>query len=132
MFEIRKKFKFEASHELKGLKPWPGCPTPDHPCTRNHGHSYTAEFVFQAKNVGHDGFLIDYDLLKPIGKFLDEKLDHRFLNDVEEFKDLHNPSAELMAYALYAKFKASFSALAEVRIYETEKTVAIYRGGTLI
>ena len=129
MFQIRKQFPFEASHVLNGLAPLPAeiCKDPEHPCGRVHGHSYLLECVFESEKVGDDGFMIDYHFLDPIKKFVNERLDHRHLNEVEEFKALDNPSAELMCWALFLKFKPMFPLLVEVRLSETQKTWASYR-----
>lgn len=131
MFEISKQFPFESSHQLQGLKPLASCPDEAHPCTRLHGHSYVATFVFKGRKLNDDGFLIDYHLLEPIKEFINGKLDHRNLNTVPEFADLHNPSAELMAQRLFTLFKDQFPALAEVQLSETQKTLAIYRSDPL-
>ena len=121
MYRISKEFSFSASHQLKGL--------PDkHPCSRLHGHNYKVIFEFEAKELDKNGFVIDFNELKPIGKFLDSYLDHRHLNDIVGFND--NPTSEVIAFFLYHKYKKFFAPLCAVTVKETEKTSARYCGAT--
>ena len=58
-------------------------------------------------------------------------LDHRFINDLPPF-DVINPSAENMAKYFYDRVSAGLrpgapAQIAEVRIWETDTSVAAYR-----
>lgn len=86
MYEISKEFHFSASHRLDGLRP-------NHPCGRMHGHNYIVRVILRGDSVNQDGFLLDYNDLKPFGEWLDEVCDHHHLNDVLDMQ----PSAENMA-----------------------------------
>lgn len=123
MFQISKDFTFSASHQLSGL--------PDgHQCGRLHGHNYTVrlELVSLDRDLLPVGFVMDYGELKPFGRYLDNRLDHRHLNEVFDF----NPTAELMARALY-RVAVSELVLPQgvdvtaVSVSETAKTWATYR-----
>lgn len=114
MFIIQKQFGFEAAHKLEGL-PW------DHPCSRPHGHSYAAIFTLKSTTLNDVGFVRDYRDLDRIKRFIDDKLDHRDLNQVLAF----NPTAELIAKFLYESF-ADIPELTAVTVKETEKTTATY------
>jgi len=115
MFTISKEFKFDASHQLKGM--------PDeHPCGRLHGHSYTVIVELAAPELDFHGFVLDYGDLSYIKRCIDEHFDHRHLNDV-----LHtNPTAELIAMHLYEEFKIDYPQLKSISVKETEKTIARY------
>lgn len=82
---ISKRFAFSSSHQLDGL-------SPEHPCSRLHGHNYEVEISF-AGIPDEVGFVIDYRDLDPIKTYIDGTLDHRHLNDVVAF----NPTAEHLA-----------------------------------
>ncbi len=116
MFKITKEFSFEASHQLHGLPP-------DHPCTRLHGHSYRVVMVLEGESLSEVGFVRDYRDLDAVKRFIDERLDHRHLNDVLPC----NPTAENLARFLFEKFRPAFCELAAVRVSETAKTWAEYR-----
>jgi len=115
MYKISKEFHFSSSHQLKGLPD-------DHPCSRLHGHNYVTTFHFQSPELNEVGFIIDYRELDVIKKYIDDKLDHRHLNDLLPF----NPTAELIAVYLYEEFKTDYPQLIRVDVKETPKTLASY------
>lgn len=85
--EIRKLFKFESSHIVRG------CST--RRCSRNnHGHSGKLEVFFTADGLDNGGMIIDFGLLKdPIGTFID-RFDHAWhywdKENPEIIKAIHN------------------------------------------
>jgi 6-pyruvoyltetrahydropterin/6-carboxytetrahydropterin synthase len=118
MFTISKEFHFSAGHHLTGLPE-------THPCSEVHGHNYvvTVELrVKKRKELTPVGFVQDYRELEPIKQWIDKNLDHKDLNKVFNF----NPTAELMAEALYNMFKEKFPKLSAVSVSETPKTTARY------
>ena len=115
MYKISKQFAFSASHILEGLPS-------DHPCARLHGHNYIVIVHLKAKDLNEVGFVKDYRALSLIKDFIDEKFDHRHLNDVLSF----NPTAENMAKYFYDTFKKDIPELYAVEVSETPKTSAIY------
>lgn len=120
MFKISKEFHFSASHQLHGL--YEG-----HPCQRLHGHNYIIRVTLASETVNEVGFVQDYGELKPIGKWIDETLDHRHLNDVlGELLPNGQTSAENMARYIYQRFKPEFPTLESVSLSETPKTWATY------
>jgi 6-pyruvoyltetrahydropterin/6-carboxytetrahydropterin synthase len=115
MFTIRKEFHFSASHQLVGL-------ASDHPCTRLHGHNYVITVELEASKLNKVGFVTDYRDLQPMKDYIDSVLDHHHLNDIFPF----NPTAELIAKALYTQFKKAFPQISAVECKETDKTSARY------
>jgi 6-pyruvoyltetrahydropterin/6-carboxytetrahydropterin synthase len=75
MYTITKQFSFSASHVLDHLPE-------GHPCARLHGHNYVVELVLRSGDLNGDGFVRDYNELAIFKNFVDEKLDHRHLDDV--------------------------------------------------
>jgi 6-pyruvoyltetrahydropterin/6-carboxytetrahydropterin synthase len=120
-----------------------------------HGHNYTVEVILSSGVLDPDSFVKDFGALKPIKQFIDEKLDHRHLNDVMvEFEDslishlsvrksrnsnewlapsdeavgeALRTTSENLARALYLRFKPDLRELRAVRVSETPKTWAEYR-----
>ena len=124
MFTISKEFSFCASHQLNNLPP-------THPCSALHGHNYIVivEFLveFQSSHLDDVGFILDYREMDPIKEYIDEKLDHKHLNNVFEI----NPTAELLAEHLFYEFWNLFKhppvlQLSAVTIKETPKTMVRY------
>ena len=115
MYTISKEFHFSASHQLVGLPA-------EHPCSRLHGHNYVVTVELKSETLNKVGFVKDYRELQEIKDFIDQKLDHRHLNDVFPFPT----SAEHLARSLYDLFKINYPLLFAVSVSETPKTWARY------
>jgi 6-pyruvoyltetrahydropterin/6-carboxytetrahydropterin synthase len=121
MYTITKLFPFEASHSLAGL--------PDtHPCSRMHGHSYLVELELKSETLNEVGFVRDYRELDIFKRLIDDKFDHRTLNEIVSF----NPSAENLSFFFYQIAKRLAPEVVAVRVSETQKTWAEYRPGRTI
>lgn len=116
MYEIKKAFSFSAAHQLSGLPA-------DHQCAREHGHNYIVEVVLRDNVLNAVGFVQDYGNLAPIKKWLDDRFDHRRLNDELTF----NPTSELFARFIFDKWIATYPMLYAVRVSETPTSWAEYR-----
>lgn len=117
MYRIAKEYHFSASHQLLHL-------AEDHPCARMHGHNYIVEVELQSKTLNKDGFVRDYHELSSLKDYIDEKFDHRHLNDV--LGDNH-VTAELIAKHFYDWCKEKWPEVTAVRVKETPKSIAEYR-----
>ena len=115
MFRISKQFAFCASHQLKGLPE-------GHKCGRLHGHNYRVEVILEAETLNEVGFIIDYGDLVPFKNMLDDRLDHRHLNDLMDFQT----SAEMIAEYFYSWCIFRWPQTIIVRVSETPKTWAEY------
>ncbi|MFJ5734007.1 6-pyruvoyl trahydropterin synthase family protein [Streptomyces microflavus] len=65
-WHIGKRFSFEATWRLNG---------------RADGHSFTAEALLRAPELEPVGFVIDFGRLAALKEYIDDRLDHRCLND---------------------------------------------------
>ena len=115
MYTISKEFAFSAAHHLEGLPE-------SHPCSRDHGHNYVVRVTLRSHTLNEVGFVVDYNELKALGRFLDETLDHRDLNEVLDF----NPTAENLARYLYDWCRERWPEVTAVSVSETPKTWATY------
>ena len=118
MYRITKQFSFSASHRLDHLPE-------DHPCFRLHGHNYVVEVVLESRELNSDGFVRDYGELGPLKRFIEERLDHRHLED--ELPQGMVSSAENIARFLHDFAAKHWPEVAAVRVSETPKTWAEYR-----
>ena len=66
---ITKQFKFEAAHRLFDLDY-------DSPCKHNHGHSYKVKLSLTVNDLDQNDMVIDFGMLKPFQKWLDDNFDH--------------------------------------------------------
>ena len=92
MYSIIKTFKFSAAHVLAQLT------DVDHPCRRLHGHNYEVTLVVAAATLDESSFVIDTRELEFFGTFVDERLDHRNLNEVLPELNGHTTGENLAAY----------------------------------
>lgn len=117
MYTISKECHFSASHELPQLPA-------DHPCHRLHGHNYVVEVELQSEELNAVGFVRDYRELDDLKVYIDEKFDHRHLNEV--LGDEH-VTAEQIAKHFYDWCKSQWPEVVAVRVRETPKSCAEYR-----
>lgn len=120
MFRIGKSFSFDAAHQLPDLPA-------DHKCSRLHGHTYTVTLALELDELVEPGFVTDFGELAPFKRYLDERFDHRFLNDVLGVA----PTSELLARHLAEWFLAHLQPhvpgrLVSVRVAETPSSWAEY------
>lgn len=133
-FLLKKTFKFEAAHQLKHH---------DGKCARLHGHSFKLTIVVAGANLTREmdgrktladkgnpktNMLLDYgDISAIVQPFVDEKLDHHFLNDTLE---TDSPTSEFIATYCFDTFSTEFEKLGiklcEVRVSETCTSEAIF------
>ena len=116
MYEIRKSFTFDSSHSLPHLKE-------GHKCRNLHGHTYKTTFYFESNTLDKNSFIIDFNDTKPIKKYIDDVLDHHYLNEILPVAT----TSENICKFLFDKFKNDFKFLVAVSIEETPTSFAIYR-----
>jgi 6-pyruvoyltetrahydropterin/6-carboxytetrahydropterin synthase len=125
MFEVAVEKTFAAGHSLRNYKG---------KCENVHGHNYRVRVTIEGQSLAPNGLLVDFvDVKKQLMEIID-RLDHQFINDVEPFTVL-NPSAENLAKYFYDELSGRLGKhsevpvrIAEVRIWETDTSIAAYRG----
>jgi len=115
---LAKTFGFEAAHWL------PTFPE-GHKCRRMHGHSFKIEIVVEGDVDPAKGYLIDYGDIKRAIKPIEERLDHRVLNDIE---GLENPTSEMLAAWIWDRVAPDLPDLAAVIVHETCTSRCEYAG----
>ena len=136
MLYLTRKVSFCAAHRLHNPELSDGenreifgeCNNPD-----GHGHNYTLEVTVRGKKSDKYGMVIDLKALKKIiHENIYEKVDHKYLNnDVDFMRDII-PTAENLVMQFWAILKEALSEekadLYELKLYETDNNIAIYRG----
>jgi len=96
-----------------------------------HGHNYVLEVTVAGEPDPDTGYVIDLGVLKGVleEKILD-KVDHKNLNLEVDFLEGVLPSTENFVVAIWNELKEALPSgrLHAVRLYETERNVAEYRG----
>ena len=122
MYELRIVSQLAAAHQLReyGGK-----------CERLHGHNWKIEVYVTGKQVGEDGLLMDFRVIKDATKKILDQLDHRFLNEIDYFKDI-NPSSENIARYIYDYLGKHLNnervRISKVSAWESNSACATYSG----
>jgi 6-pyruvoyltetrahydropterin/6-carboxytetrahydropterin synthase len=101
----------------------------DGPCEELHGHNYKIVVTYAGEQLDRYGMLLDFSSIKKALNDVLGRLDHKYLNDLPEFRDV-SPSAENIAAHIYhclAKSQFAFATLDSVAVWETENQFATYR-----
>ncbi len=120
MYEVVITQPFVAAHRLKlydgSLEPL-------------HGHNWKMEVRLQGKDLDSIEVLIDFLEVKAKVQEVLKGLDYTYLNENIKLEG-HNPSAEVVAFWLFQKLKASIqhpvAKLSKVTVWETEDCAASY------
>ncbi len=91
MYELKIISQFAAAHQLREFHG---------KCEQLHGHNWKVEVYVTGDQLGKDGLLIDFRLIKGATEKVLNELDHKFLNELEPFKET-NPSSENIARYVY-------------------------------
>lgn len=111
---ITKRFDFDAAHWLPNV--------PDgHKCKRLHGHTYEVMVICEGPIDPEMGWLVDYAEIAAAWKPLEEKLDHRCLNDI---LGLANPTTEILAHWILERMAKALPCVVAVRVFESATTYA--------
>jgi len=113
MFSINKSFDFCYGHRIWNQQ------LPDNQtckCKRLHEHESCVEVNLHSPTLTN-GMVLDFNLLKPVKKFIDDVIDHHFLMDIndpllETWLKLNNLSFEDLMYVEdYWKVDLEYSGL---------------------
>jgi 6-pyruvoyltetrahydropterin/6-carboxytetrahydropterin synthase len=116
--EIFKEFTIEAAHWL------PNVPT-GHKCGRLHGHSFHLQIYVRGPLDPHLGWVTDFAEIKTAFKAIEDRIDHRCLNEVE---GLENPTSENLARWLWTRLLPALPALSKIVVQETCTSGCVYTG----
>lgn len=125
MFEVTVEHTFAAGHALREYKG---------KCENVHGHNYRVQVTVEGRELNRIGLLVDFVELKRAVRQVGEFFDHKFVNDLEPFTVL-NPSAENMAKFFYDEVARALKLtddgapvrIAQVKLWETDTSIAVYR-----
>lgn len=82
MYEVRKRLEISAAHKLDLSY--------ESKCTTLHGHNWIIDVYLRSETLNSDGMIMDFTHIK---KKVQDKFDHKVINDVVDF----NPTAENLA-----------------------------------
>lgn len=136
MLYLSRKVCFSAAHRLhnpvlsdeENRKIYGQCNHPD-----GHGHNYTLEVTVRGNISDKSGMVIDLKILKKIiTEKIVKKVDHKYLNFDVDFMRHVIPTAENMVIQFWQILKEALSEekaeLHELKLYETDNNVVVYKG----
>ncbi|MBW2249394.1 MAG: 6-carboxytetrahydropterin synthase QueD [Deltaproteobacteria bacterium] len=122
MYELKIITRFAAAHQLKMVAK---------KCENLHGHNWKIEVCLAGEALNSAGVLMDFGQLKEFLSEIIERLDHKFLNELESFNDSFPPSSENIAYFIANELKASINnplvKVSSVTAWESENACATYK-----
>lgn len=120
MYELKVITNFSAAHQLKEF---------EGACEDLHGHNWKIEVCVTSATLHEAGVVIDFRTLKKHVNQIMESLDHKFLNELDPFKD-QNPSSEniarYVAEQLAILLKDQEIKVSRVTAWESETASATY------
>ncbi len=116
--EIYNIYHVEAARKLPGLPP-------SHPCGNLHGHSFQIQIFVNGPINPVTGWVMDFVDLDAAFEPVRQKLDHRYLNDIE---GLANPTSENLARWVWGQLKPALPLLSKIIVQETHRSGCIYTG----
>lgn len=116
MYEIKTQAFFSAAHHLLNY---------DGVCENQHGHNWMVEAYVRGDNLNNSNILIDYKVLKKELNEVLNKLDHKDINELPDFKG-ESPSSEMIAYFIYKELKERIVQLNKISVWETQTSCASY------
>jgi 6-pyruvoyltetrahydropterin/6-carboxytetrahydropterin synthase len=121
MFELKVITHFAAAHQLKMVAKQ---------CENLHGHNWKIEVCVAGNSLNDTGVLIDFAELKKYIATVIDTLDHKFLNELEYFKD-GNPSSEKIALYIAHKLQALINGhgikVSSVTAWESDDACATFK-----
>lgn len=87
MYELVVHSGFSAAHRLRDY---------NGDCENLHGHNWKLDVVLAADKLGKSGMVCDFRIVKRLLATVTDKLDHKYLNELEMFAQ-DNPTTEHVA-----------------------------------
>ena len=120
MYEVTIKKSFSAAHLLKEI---------GGKCEELHGHNFLVEVSVTSESLNDEGLLIDFRVVKKWTDEILEQVDHKYLNEIDYFKNI-NPSSEQLARFLYdrisEKSRQGNVTLSRVTVWESDNSRVSY------
>lgn len=120
MYELKIITQFAAAHQIRGIEGG---------CENLHGHNWKVEVFVSGDTLDENGLLIDFREMKDKTNALMDKLDHKFLNDLEPFITL-NPSSENLSRHIYEALSRQLNTdnvrISKITVWESDSACASY------
>lgn len=120
MYELKVVSRFAAAHQLAMVTK---------KCENLHGHNWKIEVYVAGSKLNEWGVLVDFGEIKHHLSDVMDILDHKFLNDIDVFRNI-NPSSENIARYIADQMQSKISdpsiRVSRVRVWESDDACATY------
>ena len=120
MYELKIVSQLAAAHQLRDF---------EGQCENLHGHNWKIEVYVTGDALEENGILIDFRWIKKETEKVLQDLDHRFLNELESFREI-NPSSENIARYIYQSLSRNLNSvrvrISKVTAWESDSACATY------
>jgi 6-pyruvoyltetrahydropterin/6-carboxytetrahydropterin synthase len=134
MVYLTRRTSFSAAHRLwsnelseaENIAIYEKCANPN-----GHGHNYILEVTVQGMPDPRTGMVLNLtDLKQAINEQVIDWVDHKHLNHDVPWLEGCIPTTEMLAIRFWERLQSVLpqGLLFEVKLYETENNIAIYRG----
>lgn len=121
MYELKVVTHFAAAHQLKMV---------GEKCENLHGHNWKIEVYVAGEKLNSAGVLMDFGVLKDHVRTLMGEIDHKFLNELNDFKDGFPPSSENIARFIAERLQQQLASpevkISRVTAWESDNACATY------
>jgi 6-pyruvoyltetrahydropterin/6-carboxytetrahydropterin synthase len=120
MYELKIVSQFAAAHQLRNFR---------HKCEQLHGHNWKVDVFLRSNELDSVGLVRDFGEIKAATHQVLDEFDHRFLNELEPFRE-QNPSSEWIARYLYQRLSGELNTgstrVSRVSVWESDTSCASY------
>ena len=116
MYELKVQMSFASAHHLLNY---------NGACENQHGHNWLVEYFVKGTELDKSNILIDYKVLKKKLKQVLDLLDHKDINELDEFQGV-SPSSEMLSKFIYKKMKEEIPQTSKISVWETPTSCANY------
>jgi 6-pyruvoyltetrahydropterin/6-carboxytetrahydropterin synthase len=120
MFELKVTGSFAAAHRLSMVT---------EKCENLHGHNWRIEFYVKADKLNDAGVVVDFGVIKKHLRDLLEYLDHKYLNELDPFKEINASSeniAKYLADEMEKRIEEPHVSVSRVTVWESDDAAATY------
>ena len=120
MYELKIITQFAAAHRLENFYG---------KCEALHGHNWKVEVLLAGERLDEAGLHMDFGQIKARTNALLEEIDHKYLNELEAFRE-QNPSSENLARYLFERLATALNhdgvQVCRVNVWESDGSCASY------
>lgn len=120
MYHLKIISNFAAAHNLLNYQG---------DCENLHGHNWKIEVMVATKDLNTAGLGIDFKILKRHTNAILDRLDHKYLNDLDFFREL-SPSSENISRFIFETLEEELKApgvmVEGVTVWESDNACATY------